>query len=76
LHENRGNFEEKRTPMIRYRSQKILTSAQFNRRFQTALDKNNRWVKLSACIPWHEQTEAYYHFPSDIQGRLTKVPAL
>jgi hypothetical protein len=33
--------------MIRYHSQKQLSLAEFGWPFQTALDENNRWVKLS-----------------------------
>jgi hypothetical protein len=37
--------------MIRYRSQKQLVLADFEWPFQVALDEQNRWVKLSQCIP-------------------------
>jgi hypothetical protein len=46
--------------MIRYCSSKQLTIAEFDWPFETALDKNNRWVKLSQCIPWDELAESYY----------------
>jgi Transposase DDE domain/Transposase domain (DUF772) len=36
------------------------------------LDENNRWDKLSKCIPWDELTEGYYPGLSDTQGRPTK----
>ena len=58
--------------MIRYRSQKQLTLAEFDWPFQTALDKDNRWVKLSECIPWDELSEGYYQGLSESQGRPTK----
>ena len=45
--------------MIRYRSQKQLTLAEFDWPFQVALDEDNRWVKLSECIPWDEMAEGY-----------------
>lgn len=58
--------------MIRYRSQKQLSLAAFDWPFQTALDENNRWVKLSECIPWDELAEGYYRDLEDTQGRPTK----
>jgi hypothetical protein len=58
--------------MIRYHSQKQLSLAEFDWPFQTALDENNRWVKLSECIPWDELAEGYYRGPADSQGRPTK----
>jgi IS5 family transposase len=58
--------------MIRYHSQKQLSLAEFDWPFQTALDENNRWVKLSECIPWDELAEGYYRGLADIQGRPTK----
>jgi hypothetical protein len=58
--------------MIRYHSQKQLSLAEFDWPFQTALDDNNRWVKLSECIPWDELAEGYYQGLADTQGRPTK----
>ena len=58
--------------MIRYRSDKQLTLEEFDWPFQTALDKGNRWVKLSECIPWDALAEGYYQGLSDRQGRPTK----
>ncbi len=40
--------------MLRYPSQKQLALAKFEWPLQTALDKNNQWVKLSQFIPWDE----------------------
>jgi hypothetical protein len=57
--------------MIRYRSHK-LSLADFDWPFQTKLDENNRWVKLSECIPWDELAAGYYQGLSDTQGRPTK----
>jgi len=45
--------------MIPDRSQKQLTLVEFNWPFQVALDENNRWVKMSQCIPWDELAEGY-----------------
>jgi hypothetical protein len=36
------------------------------------LDENNRWVKLSACIPWDDLAEGYYQGFSVSQGRPAK----
>ena len=58
--------------MIRYRSSKQLTLAEFDWPFETALDPNNRWVKLSQCIPWDELAESYYQGFSAERGRPLK----
>jgi hypothetical protein len=58
--------------MIQYRSQKQLSLTEFDWPFQTSLDENNRWVKLSECIPWDELAEGYYQDLEDTQGRPTK----
>ena len=58
--------------MIRYHSQKQLSLAEFDWPFQTALDENNRWVKLSECIPWDELAEGYTQGLAETQGRPTK----
>lgn len=62
--------------MIRYRSPQQLTLAEFDWPFQTALDENNRWVRLSECIPWDELAEAYYEALSETRGRPSKDPRL
>ncbi len=53
--------------MIRYRSAKQLTLAEFDWPFQTGLDENNRWVELAGCIPWDELARAYH-------GALSQSP--
>jgi hypothetical protein len=58
--------------MIRYRNNKQLSLEGFDWPFQTALDKDNRWVKLSECIPWDELAEGYYQGLCDTQGRPSK----
>jgi hypothetical protein len=58
--------------MIRYHSHKQLSLAEFDWPFQTALDENNRWVKMSQCIPWDALAEGYYQGLSTTQGRPTK----
>ncbi len=59
-------------PMIRYRSSKQLSLAEFDWPFQTALDGNNRWVRMSRCIPWDELAEGYYQGLAVKQGRPAK----
>lgn len=58
--------------MIRYSSSKQLTLAEFDWPFETVLDENNRWVKLSQCIPWDDLAEGYYQGLSATQGRPAK----
>jgi len=58
--------------MIRYRSEKQLTLDGFFTPFETALDKKNRWVKLSECIPWDALADSYYKTLSVKQGRPAK----
>ena len=72
VHENRLLVIKNRAPMIRYRSQKQLTLDGFETPFQTDLDPDNRWVKLSECIPWDELAEGYYVGLSCDQGRPAK----
>ncbi len=58
--------------MIRYRSHKQQSLDGFETPFETALDPENRWVKLSECIPWDELAEGYYTELSSTQGRPAK----
>ncbi len=58
--------------MIRYKSQKQLSLAEFDWPFQTALEEHNRWVKMGECIPWDELAEGYYHGLPDTQGHPMK----
>jgi len=58
--------------MIRYRSHKQLCLAEFDWPFQTALDENNRWVKMSQCIPWDDLAQGYYEGLSVREGRPAK----
>jgi IS5 family transposase len=62
--------------MIRCHSQKQLTLAEFDWPFQTALDENNRWVKMAECLPWDELAEGYYQSLSAKQGRPAKSARL
>ena len=62
--------------MIRYRSQKQLTLAGFSSPFRTALDPENRWVKLAQLIPWDDLARAYHKsLLSSTQGRPAKDAA-
>jgi len=72
VHEKRAHLDKNRAPMIRYHSQKQLSLTEFDWPFQTALDENNRWVKLSECIPWDELAEGYYQGLVKTHGRPTK----
>jgi len=58
--------------MIRHRNHKQLSIAEFDWPFQTALDENNRWVKMSQCIPWDDLAQGYYQCLSVRQGRPAK----
>ena len=76
VHENRAITLNKRALMIRTSSSKQLTIAEFDWPFDTVLDQDNRWVKLSACIPWDELAECYYQgFVTD-RGRPMKEARL
>jgi len=58
--------------MIRYKNQKQMTLDGFRTPFQTALDENNRWVKMSKSIPWDELSMGYYKCLSSDKGRPAK----
>ena len=58
--------------MIRTRDPRQLILPGFDWPFHTALDKNNRWVKLSGCIPWDDLAEAYHGSLSSTHGRPAK----
>lgn len=76
MHEKRALTLKNRAPMIRICSSKQLTLAEFDWPFETTLDKHNRWVKLSDCIPWDELSESYYQgFVAD-RGRPMKEARL
>lgn len=72
MHGKTLNTPKTRAPMIRYQSQKQLPLAGFAIPFDTSLDENNRWIKLSRVIPWDDFAEAYYHSLSDTEGRPAK----
>ena len=62
--------------MIRTTSSKQLTIAEFDWPFESALDKNNRWVKLAECIPWDDLAESYYQGMRADRGRPLKEARL
>ena len=67
-----ANPTKNRALMIRTHSHKQLSLSEFDWPFQTALDENNRWVKMSQCIPWDALAEGYYQGLSTTQGRPSK----
>lgn len=58
--------------MIRYTSQKQRSIEAFTTPFEKYLDANNRWVKLSDCIPWDDLAEGYYQNLHSTHGRPAK----
>ena len=45
--------------MIKYTSQNQIKLELFEHPFERALDKSNRWVKLSELIPWDNLAALY-----------------
>ena len=45
--------------MINYTPQSQLSLELFKHPFEQSLDKENRWVKLAAIIPWDELADVY-----------------
>ena len=72
MHENQASAHKNRALMIRIHSQTQLTLDGFEAPFERSMDKNNRWVKLSACIPWDELSNAYYQCFNANTGRPAK----
>lgn len=58
--------------MIRYKSQKQRTLPGFDTPPEMILDPDNRWVKLSECIPWDELAQRYHKRLSGTLGRPAK----
>jgi len=54
--------------MIKYTAANQLSIEAFQTPFQLNLDKENRWVKLSAIIPWDELAGIYYQSMSADMG--------
>jgi len=59
--------------MIRIHSQAQLTLDGFEAPFERSMDKNNHWVKLSACIPWDELSNTYYQSFNASTGHPAKA---
>jgi Transposase domain (DUF772). len=72
MHVNQASAHKNRALMIRIHSQTQLTLDGFEAPFERSMDKNNRWVKLSACIPWDELSNAYYQSFNASTGRPAK----
>ena len=58
--------------MIRYKSQKHLTLPGFDTPPDMILDPDNRWAKLSECIPWDDLAQSYHKKLSSTLGRPAK----
>jgi len=55
--------------MIRYTSQFQIELFEFEHPFESELDKNNRWVKLSKLLPWDRLVGIYSQNLSSDTGR-------
>lgn len=55
--------------MINYTPQNQLSLDMFEHPFGTQLDKENRWVKLAALVPWDELATVYCRRLRDDSGR-------
>jgi len=58
--------------MIRYKSQNHPTLPGFDTPPEMILDPNNRWVRLSDCIPWDDLAQSYHKTLSVTSGRPCK----
>lgn len=45
--------------MVKYNSERQLTIEEFKTPFQTSLNADNRWVKLSKIVPWDKFASVY-----------------
>ncbi|HHH54086.1 MAG TPA: IS5 family transposase [Bacteroidetes bacterium] len=55
--------------MLKYNSTKQIDIFEFTHPFETELDKENRWVKLSKLIPWDQLVEIYSKSLSRTKGK-------
>ncbi len=62
--------------MIRYEDPNQPCLPGFEKFFGIALDKQNRWIKLSEVIPWEEFAKAYNQNMSKDRGRPAKAARL
>lgn len=58
--------------MIRYTSQNQSALPGFDTPPEMVLDSNNRWVRLSDCIPWDDLAQSYHKTLSATSGRPCK----
>lgn len=56
--------------MLRYNSPNQIEIFEFEHPFETELDKDNRWVKLSKLLPWDELVRIYGRSLSKTKGRF------
>jgi hypothetical protein len=57
--------------MVKYTPQNQLSIELFQHPFERELDKENRWVKLAAVIPWDELAAVYSRKLQANKGRLS-----
>lgn len=55
--------------MLRYNSTKQIEIFEFKHPFETELDAENRWVKLSKLLPWDELVGIYSRSLSSTKGK-------
>ncbi len=73
MHDKQANpIKNRASIMIRTQSHRQLSLSEFDWPFQVALDEDNRWVKMSQCIPWDALAEGYYQGLSVTHGRPAK----
>lgn len=58
--------------MIRYTSQNQPALPGFDTPPEMVLDPNNRWIRLSDCIPWDDLAQSYHKTLSATSGRPCK----
>jgi len=58
--------------MIRYSGHNQPTLPGFDTPPEMILDPNNRWVRLSDCIPWDNLAQSYHKTLSATSGRPCK----
>ena len=75
MHKNICTFKEEKSQMLKTKDSNQLKFEAFKTPFEIAMDRNNRWIKLSEIIPWEELTGIYSKAMSDfgrpgIDGRI------
>ena len=64
-------YVKTRALMINYTPQNQISLSLFKHPFEQELDKENRWVKLAALVPWDELAGIYSRKLQSDSGRLT-----